>query len=266
MIQLLPLPSRHMSIALRKTLQNQNTVPQRSFGPFLLLQALPWLILAAAMRVLAATGSGPPVVFEIIVASLAVLQAFLATAQHAIDIAGGDSRLGEFDAVQQYRLSRAVLWRLALMMVAAAVVLALAGFADVVPYVLGGIDGMAFDHLSTPGKFWSAAVAALVLLILVHAGQNNGKVALFAAMGELARRWFWLGLAAAALGIAYLGLGFIQGFVRGAIWNFWQISDASQFIKNLVYFVFIFGFAMLRLWMTLLILTFGLKQSYLAGD
>jgi hypothetical protein len=54
--------------------------------------------------------------------------------------------------------------------------------------------------------------------------------------------------------------------VRSAIWNFWQISDASQFVKNLVYFVFIFGFAMLRLWMTLLILTIGLKQSYLAGD
>lgn len=46
------------------------------------------------------------------------------------------------------------------------------------------------------------------------------------------------------------------------IWNFWQTSSASQFIKNLTYFVFIFGFAMLRLWVTLLILTYGLKQSY----
>jgi len=34
-------------------------------------------------------------------------------------------------------------------------------------------------------------------------------------------------------------------------------------IKNLIYFVFIFGFALLRLWVTLLVLIWGLKQSYL---
>ena len=54
--------------------------------------------------------------------------------------------------------------------------------------------------------------------------------------------------------------------MRSAIWTFWQTSDASQFIKNLSYFVFIFGFAMLRLWMTLLVLTYGLKLSYTNDD
>ena len=39
----------------------------------------------------------------------------------------------------------------------------------------------------------------------------------------------------------------------------------SDFIKNLIYFVFIFSFAMLRLWVTLLILTYGLKLSYVRG-
>jgi hypothetical protein len=255
-----------MSIALRKSLQSQQSVPQGSFGPFLLLHALPWLVLAAAMRVLAATDGGRAVILETVVANIAVLQAFLVTAQRAIEAAGGESQLGQFDLTAQYRLSRAIFWRLALVMIATAIALALAGFTRIAPYALGGIDGMAFDQVTTFGKFWSGAAAALVLLILVHAGQNNGQVALFAAIGEFARRWFWLGGAAITLGIAYLGLGFVQGFVRGVIWHFWQISDASQFIKNLVYFVFIFGFAMLRLWMTLLILTFGLKQSYLAND
>ncbi len=256
-----------MSIALRKSLQDQNTVPQRSFGPFLLLHALPWLILAAAMRVLAVTSTGRgAIVLEIITANLAVLQAFLATAQRSIEAAGGESQLDNLDFAAQYRLSQAILWRLALLMAAVAIVLALSGFTAIAPYALGGIDGMAFDQITTLGKFWNAWVAALVLLILVHAGQNRGEVALFAALGEFARRWFWLGGAVTLLGIAYLGLGLIQGFVRGLIWNFWQLSDATQFIKNLVYFVFIFGFAMLRLWMTLLILTFGLRQSYLSGD
>ena len=256
-----------MSIALRKSLQTQSSVPQTSFGPFLLLHALPWLILAAAMRVLAFTsGNGYAALLELIVANLAVLQAFLATAQHAIEAAGGESQLGELDPVEQYRLSRAILWRLVLVMIAAAIALGLAGFTGIAIHALGGIDGMAFDQVTTVGKFWNAAIAALVLLILVHAGQHGGKVALFAALGEFARRWFWLGGAAVVLGVAYLGLGVVQGVAREAIWNFWQLSSASQFVKNLVYFVFIFGFAMLRLWVTLLILTFGLKQSYLAGD
>jgi hypothetical protein len=33
--------------------------------------------------------------------------------------------------------------------------------------------------------------------------------------------------------------------------------------KTPVYFVFIISFAMLRLWITLLVLTYGLKQSYI---
>jgi hypothetical protein len=37
-------------------------------------------------------------------------------------------------------------------------------------------------------------------------------------------------------------------------------------IKNLIFFVFIFGLATLRLWLTLLVLTWALKQSYLRSS
>src|ERR1700737_1556461 len=101
--------------------------------------------------------------------------------------------------------------------------------------------------------------------MIVGAERNGGKVSFFKAVGEFARRGLWIGAAVMVLGLVYLGLGLGQGWVRSAIWNFWQVSSSSQFIKNLVYFVFIFGFAMLRLWITLLVLTFGLKQSYIRG-
>ncbi|MGJ5049038.1 hypothetical protein ACQR09_18410 [Bradyrhizobium oligotrophicum] len=62
-----------------------------------------------------------------------------------------------------------------------------------------------------------------------------------------------------------IGLGYGQNAVRGLIWTFGQ-TEASQFTKNLVFFVFIFSFAMLRLWVTLSIVTFGLKASYVYGE
>jgi hypothetical protein len=252
-----------MTIALRKALQT--SVAQTEFGPFRLVQALPWLIFAAAMRVITFTG-GAVALPAIIVANLAVLQAFLATATRSVEAAGGETSLGNLDFTEQFQLMRVILWRIVGLMIAVALALLAAGFTGTAPQLLFGIDGMAFDQPTVLGKFWSAAIAALILLILVGAEQNGGKVALFAGLGEFARRWFWLGGAVVVLAIAYLGLGVVQGWVRGAIWNFWQVSEASQFIKNLIYFVFIFGFAMLRLWMTLLILTFGLRQSYIHDD
>jgi hypothetical protein len=99
--------------------------------------------------------------------------------------------------------------------------------------------------------------------MIVRAEREDGKIALFAAIGEFARRGLWLGAAVIVLGVANVALAYGQEVVRTAIWNFWQTSQASDFIKNLIYFCFIFGFAMLRLWITLTILTFGLKQSYI---
>ena len=94
-----------MTIALRKSLQT--SVPQTSFGPFRLLHALPWLILAAAMRVVA-FGGGSVALPAIIVANMAVLQAFLATAQRSIEAAGGQSQIGDLGFSEQFRLSRTI--------------------------------------------------------------------------------------------------------------------------------------------------------------
>jgi hypothetical protein len=252
-----------MSIALRQQRQLQS-LPQVSFGPFRFLEALPWLVLAAAMWVIA-FGGGAVAFPAVVVASIAVLHAFLVVAQRSIELADGQTRLGELDFTEQFRLSRAVLWRIAALMFAVSFALLQAGYVAFAPNMMAGLDGMAFDQFTDIGKFWSAAIAALVLLMIVDAERNRGQVSFFKAVAEFARRGLWMGAAVMLLGLVYLGLGLGQGWVRGAIWNFWQVSASSQFIKNLIYFVFIFGFAMLRLWVTLLILTFGLKQSYIRG-
>jgi hypothetical protein len=250
-----------MAIALRQRLQ-QHTLANVSFGPFRFLEAMPWLVLAASMRVIAFNNAFiaiPAIGF----ASIAVLHAFLVVTQRSIELAQGQTSLGALTFSEQSRLTRAILWRIALLMIAATMAVSLAGFTGFAPHLLTGLDGMAFDQGTSLGKFWSALVAAIVLLMVVGAEQNRGRVAFWKAVDELARRSLRLGAAVVVLGVLYLGLGLGQGLIRNALWQFYQTSALHPLIKNLIYFVFIFGFATLRLWVTLLVLTWALRQSYL---
>ena len=251
-----------MTLAIRKQLKQQS-IPEVSFGPFRLLEALPWLVLAAAALRVIAFGGGAIALPATIAAHIAVLHAFLVVAQRSIELAGGQTSLGELGSGEQARLSLSVLWRIGVLMIAGALAMWAAGYPKLGPHLMSGLDGMAFDQFTDPGRFWSATIAALVLLMIVDAERNDGKISFQGAIAEFARRCLWIVPTVVGLGVVYLGLSLGQGFVRSAIWDFWQVSSSSQFTKNLIYFVFIFGFAMLRLWVTLLILTLGLKQSYI---
>jgi hypothetical protein len=252
-----------MTIALRQQLQ-QHTFPNVSFGPFRFLEAMPWLMLAASMRVIAFNNPFIAVP-AIVLASVAVLHAFLVVTQRSFELAQGQTSLGALDFTEQSRLTRAILWRVGLLMLVATIAMLVVGYKSIAPHMMNGLDGMAFDQFTNIGKFWSAAVATLTLLMIVDAEQNRGRVSFRRAAEEFARRSLWLGAAVIALGVIYLGLSFGQGLIRNALWHFYQTSTAHQLIKNLIFFVFIFSFAMLRLWVTLLVLTWGLKQSYLRG-
>ncbi|UFX43515.1 hypothetical protein HAP47_0030475 [Bradyrhizobium sp. 41S5] len=253
-----------MTVALRQQLSLRKTRPETSFGPFRPLPGLPWLVIAAALRIV---GYGKPGLMlpALVLADVCVLLAFFATARDSIQASGGRSSLGELTLAEQTGLSLSILWRIALVMIVAALGTAAIGFTSFAPHFLTGLDGMAFDQATHLGRFWSAAIAALVLLIIVDAEGNGGRVALFAAVKDLGRHALSLGAAVLVLGAINVALGYGQGLVRTAIWHFWQTSMVGQPIKSLVYVVFIFGFAMLRLWITLSILTFGLKQSYARG-
>src|SRR4029453_2973732 len=199
----------------------------------------------------------------IVLASVAVLHAFLVVTQRSIELAQGQTSLGALDFTEQSRLTRAILWRIGLLMLAATIAMLAAGYTSFAPHLMAGLDGMAFDQFTDIGKFWSAAIATLTLLMVVGAERNKGRVQFWQAAAEFARRGLWVGAAVIALGVIYLGLGLGQGLVRNALWQFYQTSPYPEIIKSLIFFVFIFSFALLRLWVTLLVLTFGLKQSYL---
>ncbi|MEN3350003.1 MAG: hypothetical protein V7632_3638 [Bradyrhizobium sp.] len=251
-----------MSIALRQQLTQRKTRPETSFGPFRPFPALPWLIMAAALRIVAYGKGAALALPAIMLADISVLLAFFATALRSIQAAGGQSSLGDLSLAEQMRLSLSILWRILLVMAVASLTAAAVGFTAFAPNLMAGLDGMAFDQFTHGGRYWSAAIAALVLMIIVNSEANDGRVDLSAAVKDLARHGFWLTVAIVALGTVNIALGIGQGLVRDAIWQFWQTSPVSEPVKSVVYFTFIFGFAMLRLWITLSILTFGLKQSY----
>lgn len=244
--------------------QQRITRPHTSFGPFRFLEALPWLVLAATMRVIT-YGGGPFALPAIIIASVAVLLAFVLVTQRSIELADGQTGLGSLTLAEQVKLALGILKRVTLLMAAAAILFALTGFTTFAPNLMLGLDGMAFDQPTIAGKFWSATVASLVLLMIVGAEANKGAVDFLSAAREFGRRFAWMGAAIAVLGTICIGLGFVQGAVRHAIWLYGQTAPHGHFVKNLIFFVFIFSFAMLRLWITLLVLTYGLKQSYRYG-
>jgi hypothetical protein len=65
-----------------------------------------------------------------------------------------------------------------------------------------------------------------------------------------------------ANGIATVPVRYTMASKSSFICNF-KIDLHGQFVKNLAFFVFVFSFAMLRLWITLLVPTYALKQSYM---
>ena len=239
--------------------------PNVTFGPFRFLEALPWLVMAAAMRVLAFS-VGPLAILALVFASIAVLNAFIVVAQRSIELAGGQTSLGEQGPRAALKLSLAILKRIGLLMAVAAVAVGSIGGQSLAPAMMSGLDGMAFAHINMLAMLWSAVVAALVLLMIIHAERHAGQPDIIAAGREFWQRLAWLAAAIAVLTIGNLALGFVQDAVREVLMEFWRHSPMNQLLKNLIYFVFIFSFAMLRLWMTLLVLTFGLKQSYIRGD
>lgn len=254
--------ARQMSIALRKQYVSR---PELSFGPLRFIECLPWLVLAAGMRVIAFSG-GVIALPAIFVATVAVLLAFQVTARRSIELADGETHLGAMTFEDEFRLSLRILARIGALMLVASMISVSLGISPLDLNFMGGIDGMAFDQPTAAGKIWNASIATLILLMIVGVERHDNRVRFFAACREFARRRAWLGVGLLVLTAAYFGLGFVQGLVRNAIAIYGQAPTTNTFIRNLIFFVFIFSFAMLRLWVTLMILTAALKQSHLRGD
>jgi hypothetical protein len=234
-------------------------LPNVSYGPFRLLEAVPWLMLASAIRFVF-YGKPLLVIIGMVFSSFALFLAFLLAARRMIEFADGRTDLGRLSFGEQLKLAKRVLGYVALLLVLAAVAVAFVA-RDIAPGMLAGFDGIAFDQFSKTGMVWSSILAALVLLMVVQVGTER-KITLRDTLRELWARANWLLPAIVVVAAMQLGLTAVQGYFRAMVYVFWQTSPSPQSVKNLIYFVFVFGFATLRLWLTLAILTFALRESY----
>jgi hypothetical protein len=229
-----------------------------SFGPFRFVAALPWLMVALAFRI---AGMNETRWWPLALAgeSIAILLAFMTIARRVFEMFGRPSPFHGLTFGQEVKLSLRLFGAIALVMVAATMLMALLGHAPIASYCLMGVDGMAFNGPTVFGRVWGAVVAALALLLMLGVNSRSGKISIGATLRGVIDHGARFGAATAFVIIFYMELGLIQGAVRNDIWGFWPITVASQNARNLVYFILTLGFAVVRLWIALLVLASGLK-------
>jgi len=238
-------------------------LPNVSFGPYRLMEAVPWLMFATAMRIFESSNWGQWLVAAGL-ANLSIFLAFLLAARRMVEFTNGKTGLGRLDFRAQLTLARIVLIPIFAFVVVGSIVVFRLGARWTGMYFLLGFDGIAFDQYTYPCMAWSAFLAALLLLTVLKA-ESTGSVGLFSIFIEFGQRAACMVPAIVAVTIADIGLNAIQGAVRHLVVVFWHTSALPLTAKNLVYFLFIFSFASVRLWLTLAILTFALRDSYRRG-
>jgi hypothetical protein len=252
-------------------------------------------MLATSFRFLAPQTVGTMLTMHTL-SGVCIFLAFLLATRRMIEFSGGRAPFGAVDFDEQLELARDVLWRIIVLifvagMLAAVTVSPLAGGS-----LLWGVDGIAFDPVNLIATAWSSLLAAIILLMIVGAvqasptpGQGSGRVTVFdvvramrhrhgapalaktsghvtlsGAVRELAMRYRHMAPALVAVVLIHVTLSAVQGRVRVVEAAFWA-TNAPGMVKQTVYFVFVFGFATVRLWATLATFIFALRQSYRAA-
>jgi hypothetical protein len=238
----------------------QQSARPGAFRPGLLLETVPWLMLAAALRVVI-WHRGLAAYPAEIGANAAIFLALLLCARRMIEFTDGTTQLGYLSLRDQLALSYRVLHPVGLLIAGLYVGLSLIGARTLAPSFYFGFDGIAFDQYSNLGRLWSAVVATVILLMVLRHEQGQ-RPSLPGALRELAARWKYLVAGILAAALFQILLSPVQGVVRWWVYLFWNGTAAPDLLKAAVYFTFIFGFATLRLWGTLAILIFALRESH----
>jgi len=238
--------------------------PSVSYGPFRQIEAVPWLLLAATMRMLA-YGGGWIAWPAIVVANVALLLAFVIVAWRRVLASEGRSELGRMEFSRQLGMTRHVLMPIFGLLIATTIAAQASGlFAQPQEFMLG-FDGVAFDQRTHVGRLWSAFIAAVVLLMVLQVEESE-KPSLMRALREFGRRIGWLLPGVLLLAAISILIAPVQAWFRSWIRDVWLGQGAPNGLKALLSLSYVVIFATIRLWLTVAVLVFALRQSYRAGQ
>lgn len=235
--------------------------PSVGFGHYLLLEAVPWLLLASATRMHARHSVGGIALLVLLIAQFALLIAFLVACSRMIQLSGGQTALGRLSFNDQCKLGRGILRRLLGLFLAAnvfAVALGMNKFTAANLWL--GFDGIAFDWHQDILLLWSPVVATIAFLMVVEKGA--GRQPKFGpVLRQIRYHWRYLLPAAIMIMASQAGFNLVQMYA-GYIFQPLYEQLTLPPVKNLTYLGFFFIFSCIRLWVTIAILTYALRAAF----
>jgi hypothetical protein len=241
---------------------------QTRFGPYLILSSVPWLFLASALRLFFRRSDGLGSIYVFLILEQTVLLiAFLLAAARMIHLMGGRVVLAELSFGEQRSLTARLAWKLTLVyFVSVCAALILGTDKNTAVRLWFGLDGIVYVWFR-PGMvyFWNAALAIVVYLVLVNKGLGKPPK-LYLAVAEFFKRIQFFGPALAALAAFYSVCYFIQMNILSDALDAIYATLPDDTLKNLFNVGSYTVISYARLWVTVAVLSYTLRQSYHAGQ
>ncbi|MEM9278038.1 MAG: hypothetical protein AAGA76_05660 [Pseudomonadota bacterium] len=256
----------------RKAAVRQTGVVLDQFGPFRISEAVPWLLLASALRAFGHI-AGKTIVIEVLLVQCLVFMAFSATAHSIVTESGGRSVIGGFSLAGKIRLMKnvikKVLWfqfGIILLYLFLAVSLDLndegARELSSVVYWAGSFF-VAFDGMVYTSGFFVTRIASSIMGVMVFlwviASATERPVTWQELLKSLGEHWLAMAISVIVLTacmhfINYNQLKFL-GFLMADV-----TTDAR--LQTIIYIFYQTAFAFFRMWLMIYVLTTALKWSY----
>lgn len=235
--------------------------PVTQFAPYLVLQTLPWLLLATVLRLYIKTAPNALVLLMFVLVQLCVFIAFLAACEKMIKLSGGWTSLDRLTMGQRARFASQVMWRL-LTIFLGSVLLAVATGLDrhAAATLWVGFDGLAFPWRQEALQIWIAFIATVTFMFVLEKGTGNA-VRFTGVVRQLNTHKNALLFSGVYLGLFLISITFVQSklaLMLGGIIDDEKLGTVGTYL--LIGFLLLFSY--LRIWVVIAILTYSIRASY----
>lgn len=236
-----------------------------SFGPYLILNSVPWLFLASALRLFSRRWESVGSLYVLLILSQTVLLiAVLLAAARMIRLLGGQVTLSELSFQEQKSLTGRLAWKLVLVnFLAICLGFALGGDRNVLSHFWFGLDSTVYAWFAPDlFYFWNAFLVSVIFLTIVNKGIGKPPT-LRSAVSEFFRRILFFGPALVLLVVFYSLSFYLQIKVFADALNLLYAALIDDTLKNFFNVGVVTFISYIRLWVTVAVLSYALRQSYI---